>query len=314
MSCDSDRAQYTRAQIRRNSDILKKLRENSDKGTTPTRSNTAPQKICKEGSDTGIKNKRTSPARRSQAGSSFDGAESKESVIRSRLSTRSISKLLLSGVLDGTSFRSSQSVPRGRVYSRESSRETPAIRSSYTTSLAGDADLQDGYDPPRPPRPGMEWVWFPEGYWAERELPPSSNYASASLLKWTRRNNNQSSSSHASVYSNTSEAADGRWRTRSSPTGPTGPLDRLAAPTGKSRRSPKNRDGRSSASPNSKSILGKLQYMSPTYPHFKSPDGSPEGLYCKTKRVLGSDSRRRAMVGSSSFKPIHVTDRAQPVF
>jgi hypothetical protein len=24
-------------------------------------------------------------------------------------------------------------------------------------------------DPPRPAREGMEWVWFPEGYWAERE-------------------------------------------------------------------------------------------------------------------------------------------------
>ncbi|CZR62381.1 uncharacterized protein PAC_12278 [Phialocephala subalpina] len=25
-------------------------------------------------------------------------------------------------------------------------------------------------DPPRPPRPGLEWVWFPDGYWAEREV------------------------------------------------------------------------------------------------------------------------------------------------
>ncbi|KAF8863201.1 hypothetical protein BDZ45DRAFT_738535 [Acephala macrosclerotiorum] len=32
-------------------------------------------------------------------------------------------------------------------------------------------------DPPRPPRPGLEWVWFPEGYWAEREVrdvPPKT--------------------------------------------------------------------------------------------------------------------------------------------
>jgi hypothetical protein len=25
-------------------------------------------------------------------------------------------------------------------------------------------------DPPRPAKDGMEWVWFPEGYWAEREI------------------------------------------------------------------------------------------------------------------------------------------------
>lgn len=29
-----------------------------------------------------------------------------------------------------------------------------------------------GLDPPRPAKDGMEWVWFPEGYWAEREVRP----------------------------------------------------------------------------------------------------------------------------------------------
>lgn len=28
-------------------------------------------------------------------------------------------------------------------------------------------------DPPRPANIGMEWVWFPEGYWAEREILPA---------------------------------------------------------------------------------------------------------------------------------------------
>lgn len=28
-----------------------------------------------------------------------------------------------------------------------------------------------GADPPRPPKAGYEWVWFPEGYWAERRVP-----------------------------------------------------------------------------------------------------------------------------------------------
>ena len=27
--------------------------------------------------------------------------------------------------------------------------------------------------------------------------------------------------------------------------------------------------------------------MSPTYPHFRSPNGEPEGLCCKTKRGIG---------------------------
>jgi len=29
-------------------------------------------------------------------------------------------------------------------------------------------------DPPRPPRDGKEWVWYPEGYWAERVIRDGS--------------------------------------------------------------------------------------------------------------------------------------------
>lgn len=48
-------------------------------------------------------------------------------------------------------------------------------------------------DPPRPPRAGLEWVWFPDGYWAERQVrdsPSSHNRRSLSRqtslprLKW----------------------------------------------------------------------------------------------------------------------------------
>lgn len=41
---------------------------------------------------------------------------------------------------------------------------------STRTSSSKDAD------PPRPPRDGFEWVWFPDGYWAER---PSSDQKSS---------------------------------------------------------------------------------------------------------------------------------------
>lgn len=38
---------------------------------------------------------------------------------------------------------------------------------------------QRSIDPPRPPKDGQEWVWFPEGYWAERPIvelkAPSKN-------------------------------------------------------------------------------------------------------------------------------------------
>jgi parafibromin len=48
-------------------------------------------------------------------------------------------------------------------------------------------------DPPRPPKPGYEWVWFPEGYWAEREIrgfmPPSN----VTKQKWWNRSVSQNS-------------------------------------------------------------------------------------------------------------------------
>jgi len=48
-------------------------------------------------------------------------------------------------------------------------------------------------DPPRQPREGYEWVWFPDGFWAEREVSisatesPSSNKGSSGLDSKLRR-------------------------------------------------------------------------------------------------------------------------------
>lgn len=55
-----------------------------------------------------------------------------------------------------------------------------------------------GHDPPRPAREGFEWVWFPDGYWAERPAPrrtSSKNPGTISagsagkIFKWTSRAN-----------------------------------------------------------------------------------------------------------------------------
>ncbi|KAJ5052072.1 uncharacterized protein L3040_001832 [Drepanopeziza brunnea f. sp. 'multigermtubi'] len=46
-------------------------------------------------------------------------------------------------------------------------------------------------DPPRPARDGLEWVWFPEGYWAEREIrdfsPGVPSVKQGSRPKWWNR-------------------------------------------------------------------------------------------------------------------------------
>ena len=52
-------------------------------------------------------------------------------------------------------------------------------------------------DPPRQAKEGYEWVWFPEGYWAEREYrAPDTSYSKPSDLRiWRRRR--QSRKSHS---------------------------------------------------------------------------------------------------------------------
>ncbi|KAK3379925.1 hypothetical protein B0T24DRAFT_696047 [Lasiosphaeria ovina] len=53
-----------------------------------------------------------------------------------------------------------------------------------------------GVDPPRPPKEGCEWVWFPEGYWAEREFKSLGSVGSKTDSKsWRRRRKSAKSQS-----------------------------------------------------------------------------------------------------------------------
>lgn len=71
-------------------------------------------------------------------------------------STRTVRKAI-SAVLDGSPFRSWSSHKYEELDKSTQSTPQPKPRS------------QTAADPPRPPMLGYEWVWFPAGYWAERE-------------------------------------------------------------------------------------------------------------------------------------------------
>jgi hypothetical protein len=49
-------------------------------------------------------------------------------------------------------------------------------------------------DPPRPPKEGFEWVWFPEGFWAEREVMETSPSSKGDKFLSSRRWKGKSSS------------------------------------------------------------------------------------------------------------------------
>ena len=132
---------------------------------------------------------------------------------------------------------------------------------------------------PHPAREGYEWVWFPEGYWAEREWPgsfsqqeksrkwfrqPSARLGDPSLLSGGDKGSKSmadTSLPHLTVGSKSSHVSSfqSSQKTECKVRKPTNPKSRI-------------RKG--------------LHYVSPTHPHFTSPTGQPEGLYCKFKRGI----------------------------
>ncbi|KAI1450320.1 hypothetical protein F5Y02DRAFT_413041 [Annulohypoxylon stygium] len=92
----------------------------------------------------------------------------------------------ISGV-DGSTSRlpstSMASVTTTNLPSRQSAKESHSSAPvSPNTSI----------DPPRPARDGHEWVWFPAGYWAEREIIESPRKA-IKHFKWRKRSGKSSS-------------------------------------------------------------------------------------------------------------------------
>ncbi|KAF2973403.1 hypothetical protein GQX73_g143 [Xylaria multiplex] len=53
----------------------------------------------------------------------------------------------------------------------------------------------NGIDPPRPAKDGYEWVWFPAGYWAEREIAEAPTKDSTKSFRWRKRSGKSSSES-----------------------------------------------------------------------------------------------------------------------
>jgi hypothetical protein len=86
--------------------------------------------------------------------------------------------------------------------SSEASIQTQSAK-EYPSSL----DFMFGVDPPRPPKDGFEWVWFPEGYWAEREFQPKS--PEPKIWKW-RKSSAKSRNSRLSDPSQVSPKAPPR--------------------------------------------------------------------------------------------------------
>ncbi|KAI0404602.1 hypothetical protein F4802DRAFT_598026 [Xylaria palmicola] len=88
-----------------------------------------------------------------------------------------------------TSVASSTSPDPGPPFSstpRQSFRELLSSVTSTPTTII---------DPPRPAKEGYEWVWFPGGYWAERQIAEMPPRDSLRVFKWRKRSGKSSSES-----------------------------------------------------------------------------------------------------------------------
>jgi hypothetical protein len=161
-----------------------------------------------------------------------------------------------------------------------------------TPSTTDDSSQRGGMEPPRAPKPGWEWVWFPQGYWAEREITEptrSPKWNKSPMwrgLSYGKKSAGTSPSNGQGTASSTPEqevqvrqSFEVTYAKDSDETSASPPSQIVRRATGASQASSK--------------IIQGLKYVSPTYPHFVSPTGQPEGLYCKAKRNLGVGSNSR---------------------
>jgi hypothetical protein len=76
---------------------------------------------------------------------------------------------------------------RAKIGSLGSSPNWYLTRASDTPPSSSQGTNNNSVDPPRPPKAGFEWVWFPEGYWAERERHDISSSKQGSKPRWWNR-------------------------------------------------------------------------------------------------------------------------------
>ncbi|KAI1423277.1 hypothetical protein F5Y12DRAFT_549675 [Xylaria sp. FL1777] len=88
-----------------------------------------------------------------------------------------------------TSVPSATNADPGTSFSAAPRQSLKELFSSVTSIPA------TGIDPPRPAKEGYEWVWFPAGYWAEREIVETPFKDSTRAFRWGKRSGKSNSGS-----------------------------------------------------------------------------------------------------------------------
>jgi parafibromin len=161
-------------------------------------------------------------------------------------------------------------------------------------------------DPPRPPKSGHEWVWFPEGYWAEREIrgfmPPNHD----SKQKWWDRSSAQGS--HKSLASQRSQKSQSPRKLANEDTNTDDnkpplsfiPQIKIGSISLKSTRKTSRQTSQHASDESRKnSSFWRLNFHKPLRTNVRQSSQEREGLYRWTKRTL--ETRLRKRVRTQSF-------------
>jgi parafibromin len=155
-------------------------------------------------------------------------------------------------------------------------------------------------DPPRPPKPGYEWVWFPEGYWAEREIRGSIPPSNVTKQKWWNKSSGQkiqiSQKSHSPPETTNEDknVSDNKSPLSLIPQIKIGSVS-LKSITQTSRRTSRHTSNDSQRSSN----LWPFKFSKPVQEedHTESTQ-QRQGLYCRTKRNIEARFRKRVRAWS----------------
>ncbi|KAH7314052.1 hypothetical protein BKA65DRAFT_600110 [Rhexocercosporidium sp. MPI-PUGE-AT-0058] len=164
------------------------------------------------------------------------------------------------------------------------------------TPSTGACESSHSVDPPRAPREGCEWVWFPEGYWAEREIPLPKK--SGSSQKWWNRSPKRKSKSKSKSKSLAKTEIPEKSK-------PPADLPRIKIGSLVSRKSS------SSAMPNTEhsALMSRKSSNAQTQSIKNQPSIQPDkntlaycaihpeeqlGLYCRTKKTIRSRINHKA--------------------
>jgi parafibromin len=141
-------------------------------------------------------------------------------------------------------------------------------------------------DPPRLPKPGFEWVWFPEGYWAEREIRESMPPRDLMKQKWWTRSSSQKIKSPTKTVSGDTNNSNNK-----SPSPLVVPEIKIGSISYESTIKTSRRTSES-GSLKSGNLWG-FNFIKPVPREDKYIDIQREGLYFRTKRNIGTRFRNK---------------------